>query len=265
MCLLACFPVSSPVTPVTEAGRKHASNFYDAMGGWLTGLAGERQTVPLPTRCQWLSHPECMWLRQQTIAPACAIVYMQRVGKTTGFTVIRFQLKAVGLKKPRGRNRDQMMSTGNDELTNLSGRVVTMTMPGFTAEVSLCENRGRYRSHGSPSGADRIGYHALVEPQACGAFKSLACNGLILGCVACAAFTPNVPAMVGCFAACLGTFYGYCRDCIDVLDVPETGGGGGGGGGGGSPAGGTCFPNKCCEWGDNGECTLCIPRTAACP
>ena len=120
----------------------------DAMGGWLTGLAGERQTVPLPTRCQWLSHPECMWLRQQTIAPACAIVYMQRVGKTTGFTVIRFQLKAVGLKKPRGRNRDQMMSTGNDELTNLNGRVVTMTMPGFTAEVSLCENRGRYRRHG---------------------------------------------------------------------------------------------------------------------
>jgi hypothetical protein len=31
--LLACFPVSSPVTPVTEAGRKHASNFYDSMGG----------------------------------------------------------------------------------------------------------------------------------------------------------------------------------------------------------------------------------------
>jgi hypothetical protein len=119
--LLACFPVSSPVTAVTEAGREHASDFYDAMGGWLTGLAGERQTVPLPTRCQWLSHPECMWLRQQTIALACAIVYMQRVGKTTGFAVIRFQLKAVGLKKRRGRNRDQMMSTGNDELTLAEG------------------------------------------------------------------------------------------------------------------------------------------------
>jgi hypothetical protein len=140
-----------------------------------------------------------------------------------------------------------------------------MTMPGFTAEVSLYENRRPYRGYSAPSGTGRMGNHSLVAPQACGAFKSLACNGLILGCVACAAFTPNVPAMVGCFAACLGTFYGYCRDCIDVLDVPETGGGGGGGGGGVSPAGGTCFPNKCCEWGDNGECTLCIPRTAACP
>jgi hypothetical protein len=132
-----------------------------------------------------------------------------------------------------------------------------MTMPGFTAEVSLYENRRPYRGYSAPSGTGRMGNHSLVAPQACGAFKSLACNGLILGCVACAAFTPNVPAMVGCFAACLGTFYGYCRDCIDVLDVPETGGV--------SPAGGTCFPNKCCEWGDNGECTLCIPRTAACP
>ena len=139
-----------------------------------------------------------------------------------------------------------------------------MTMPGFTAEVSLYESRRRYRGYSGPNGAGQIGYHALVAPQACGALKSLACNGLILGCVGCTAFFPNVPAMVGCFAACLGGFYGYCRECIDVLDVPENGGGGGDGGGG-SPAGGTCFPNKCCEWGDNGECTLCIPRNAACP
>ena len=96
-----------------------------------------------------------------------------------------------------------------------------------------------------------------------GGFKQLACSGLILGCMGCTAFFPNGPAMVGCFAACLGTFYGYCRDCLDILDVPETGDGDGVGDG--SPAGGTCFPNKCCEWGDNGECTLCIPRNAACP
>lgn len=137
-----------------------------------------------------------------------------------------------------------------------------MTIPGFDAEASLYQSRGRYAAVKYAGG---LGGHALVSPQACGALKSLACNGLILGCVGCAAFTPNVPAVVGCFAACLGGFFGYCRDCIDVLDVPENGGGSGGGGGGGSPAGGTCFPNKCCEWGDNGECTLCIPRSAACP
>jgi len=157
-----------------------------------------------------------------------------------------------------------MMPTGNDARLTFSGRVVKMTMPGFTAEVSLYESRHRYRGYSAPNGADRIGYHALVAPQACGGFKQLACGGLILGCMGCTAFFPNVPAMVGCFAACLGGFYGYCRDCIDVLDVPENGGNGGDGGDG-SPAGGTCFPNKCCEWGDNGECTLCIPRNAACP
>ena len=31
--LLACFPVSSPVTAVTEAGREHASTFYDSVVG----------------------------------------------------------------------------------------------------------------------------------------------------------------------------------------------------------------------------------------
>ena len=144
----------------------------------------------------------------------------------------------IGSKKwGREANRDQMMikDRGNDRLT-FSGRVVKMTMPGFTAEVSLYESRRRYRSHSAPNGAGRMGNHALVAPQACGAFKSLACNGLILGCVGCTAFFPNVPAMVGCFAACLGGFYGYCRDCIDVLDVPENGGGGGGGGAEALPA-----------------------------
>jgi len=97
-------------------------------------------------------------------------------------------------------------------------------MPGFTAEASLYESRRRYRSHSALNDAGRTGTHALVAPQACGAFKSLACNGLILGCVGCTAFFPNVPAMVGCFAACLGGFYGYCRECIDVLDDPENGG-----------------------------------------
>lgn len=136
-----------------------------------------------------------------------------------------------------------------------------MTIPGFAAEASLYPSRGRYTAVRCDDG---FGHHALVSPQACGVFKSLACNGLILGCVACAAFTPNVPAVVGCFAACLGGFFGYCRECIDVLDVPENGGGDGGVGDG-NPPGGTCFPNKCCEWGDNGECTLCVPRNATCP
>jgi hypothetical protein len=139
-----------------------------------------------------------------------------------------------------------------------------MTMPGFTAEVSLYESARRYRGYSAPNGAGRTDYRALVAPQACGGFKQLACSGLIAGCLGCTAFFPNAPAIAGCFAACLGVFYGYCRECLDLLDVPETGGGGGGGGGG-SPAGGTCFPDKCCEWDDNGECALCIPRTAACP
>jgi hypothetical protein len=149
-----------------------------------------------------------------------------------------------------------------EDWNQLKQEWLKMTIPGFTAEASLYGSGGRYMAVNDMSGPY---YRALVSPQACGGFKPFVCNGLILGCVACAALTPNVPAVVGCFSACLGVFFGYCRDCLDVLDVPETGGGGGGGGGGGSPAGGTCFPNKCCEWGDNGECTLCIPRNAACP
>lgn len=48
--LLACFPVSSPVTPVTEAGRKHASNFYDSMGSPADAACGALQTMQLAMR-----------------------------------------------------------------------------------------------------------------------------------------------------------------------------------------------------------------------
>ena len=70
--------------------------------------------------------------------------------------VCSYSISAKPLVRRNGgeRNRDQMMSTGNDELT-FSGRVVKMTMPGFTAEVSLYESRRRYRSHSALNGAGR--------------------------------------------------------------------------------------------------------------
>lgn len=136
-----------------------------------------------------------------------------------------------------------------------------MNMPGFTAGASLYQTSmhyvgrdGGYLSNGS-----------TVSPQACGFAKNILCNGAIVGCAACLALVPAGPAaVIACYAGCLGiTLFGFCRDCLDLIDIP--GNGGGGGGGGGSPAGGTCFPNKCCEWDQNGECRLCIPRNAVCP
>jgi hypothetical protein len=61
-----------------------------------------------------------------------------------------------------------------------------MTIPGFTADASLYGSRGRYMAVNDMSGPY---YRALVSPQACGGFKPIVCNGLILGFVACAAFT----------------------------------------------------------------------------
>lgn len=137
-----------------------------------------------------------------------------------------------------------------------------MNMPGFTAEAAIYRTSAHYsvRTRGQ-----RVNMGAVVSPQACGLGRNIICNGWIFGCIGCTAFFPSVPAMIACYAACMGSMFAYCRDCLDLIDVPENGNSNGGGGGGGSPAGGTCFPNKCCEWGVNGECMLCIPRNAACP
>lgn len=138
-----------------------------------------------------------------------------------------------------------------------------MNMPGFSAEAALYRTSRSYaaRRHGPVPGPV-----SAISPQGCSAWKGLLCNGLIAGCIPCAALAGSPPAMIACFAGCLGGWYAYCGECIDIIDIPDTGnGGGGGGGGGGNPAGGTCFPNKCCEWGTEGECTVCVPRNAACP
>lgn len=140
-----------------------------------------------------------------------------------------------------------------------------MNMPGFTAEAAIYRTSSRYTvSYKVQHLGSGLNESLVIFPQACSFGRNIICNGWILGCIGCTAFFPSVPAMIACYAACMGSMFTYCRDCLDFIDIPENGSGGGGGGGG-PPAGGTCFPNKCCEWGENAECTLCIPRNAACP
>ena len=57
----------------------------------------------------WLSGPDICGLGNRPSPRGCAIVYMQRVGETTGFAVIRFRW----FEEMAGeRNRHQMMPTG---------------------------------------------------------------------------------------------------------------------------------------------------------
>src|SRR5687768_8273070 len=140
-----------------------------------------------------------------------------------------------------------------------------MNIPGFTAEAAIYRTNSQYiAGYIAPQPGSSLNNRVVISPQTCSFGRNIICNGWILGCIGCTAFFPSVPAMIACYAGCMGSMFAYCRDCLDLIDIPENGNGSGGGGGG-VPAGGTCFPNKCCEWGENGECTLCIPRNAACP
>jgi hypothetical protein len=142
-----------------------------------------------------------------------------------------------------------------------------MNMPGFTAEAAIYRTSSQYTaSYMARHPGSGLNNSLVISPQACSFGRNILCNGWILGCIGCTAFFPSVPGMIACYAACMGSMFAYCRNCLDFIDIPENSNGSGGvSGGGGPPAGGTCFPNKCCEWGENGECTLCIPRNAACP
>lgn len=113
-----------------------------------------------------------------------------------------------------------------------------MNMPGFTAEASLYRNHTRYTSTNLVGESSYN--NTVVTLQSCSGFKVLVCNPLIYACVLCFAI-PNLPGALACFAGCLGGWFGYCRDCLDPIDVPDGGGGGGGGGGPcGCPRGTRC-------------------------
>ena len=126
-----------------------------------------------------------------------------------------------------------------------------MNMPGFTAEVSLYKTGVHYVARNE---IGCLSNGTAVSPQACGFAKNNLYNGAMIGCAACLALVPAGPAaVIACYAGCLGvTLFGFCRDCLDLIDVP-------GSGGGPRPC------PKCCEWDQNGKCRLCIPRNAACP
>jgi hypothetical protein len=127
-----------------------------------------------------------------------------------------------------------------------------MNMPGFAAEASLYRSNAHYSSSSCP------GYVSgnQVSPQSCGGFKQLFCNGLILACNGCLALLPSIPLVLGCYAVCLGGWYGYCGECLDVIDIPPVNGGGGGGGGG--------MPKTCCERNEWGRCIVWVPKGEKC-
>jgi hypothetical protein len=137
-----------------------------------------------------------------------------------------------------------------------------MNMPGFAAEASLYKTSVRY------AGKCYFGHHSknytAISPQACGGFKWLVCNPAMAACTACAALAPSIPLVLGCYAACLGAAYLYCRDCLDLIDVPANGGGGAGG----DPS--CCPPGKTCRCGGRCVSGLCLGGTClgpgeACP
>jgi hypothetical protein len=133
-----------------------------------------------------------------------------------------------------------------------------MAMPGYTADASLYKTSVHYRGkhHAGRQSYGNVG----VSPQACSGFKVLVCNPLIFACNLCLALLPNVPLVVGCYAGCLGGLYLYCRDCLDLIDVPSNGGGGSGGGG--------CCPRgrRCCGSCASGTCDdVCVGPGQSCP
>jgi hypothetical protein len=170
-----------------------------------------------------------------------------------------------------------------------------MNMPGFAAEASLYKTSVRY------AGNHYFGHHSkdytAVSPQACDplSFKWFVCSAALAPCAACGAFVPSTPLVLACIAACLGATYLYCRDCIDIIDVPGNGGGDpsccppgqtcrcGGRCLSGLCLGGTCLgpgdscppippppigcepSEKCCEHDEQGNCTFCIPHNQRCP
>jgi hypothetical protein len=100
-----------------------------------------------------------------------------------------------------------------------------MSMPGFAAEAALYRTSKSYAARQYRPIPSNV---SAISPQACGAWKGLLCNGLIAGCIPCALLVNSPPAMIACFAGCLGGWYAYCGECIDVIDIPDNGNGGGG-------------------------------------
>lgn len=146
-----------------------------------------------------------------------------------------------------------------------------MNIPRFSAEASLYKTDNRYAQ--SAYGGVLIDGSTTVVPQGdCGAWKFFGCIFAVGVCTTgCVVAGPAFPI---CLGLCLGAAGSIgCIACAGLSSQDEVAAtqaalsrpGGGGGGGSPTPRPIGCeVGEKCCERAPNGDCLLCLPRTASC-
>ena len=125
-----------------------------------------------------------------------------------------------------------------------------MTVPGFTAEVSLYDTNECYRLAGGIHG------NTAVIPQGCGFLETLVCAQFAAGCtVLCLSVCADgdLADCAACVGICLPPVAAACKDCVVELIEDLIGSSGGGGGGGGGPI-------PCCPPSRPHCCGTCQPR-----
>lgn len=98
-----------------------------------------------------------------------------------------------------------------------------MYIPGFIAKASLYRSSAHYGASCCSEYVDS----SQISLQACDGFKQLFCNSLVLERDGYLAFWPSIPFTLGCYAASLSGWYGYCRECLGLIDILPAGGRGG--------------------------------------
>ena len=137
-----------------------------------------------------------------------------------------------------------------------------MIVPRFEAEASLYRTKQHYGIVGHGFVSER---HTAIIPQSCGFLKGLRCSVELGSCALACVITGGV-ACASCLLGLTLDVLTDCRDCASAALRPIIDaivGNSSGGTGGHLPPTGT--GRRCCEWDENGKCTLSVGKNQLCP